>query len=106
MGKVRESGLGGPNRRKQQLSIRAPTKEVLFFALAVDKIVVICFNTGIDHHNGFEALLLQILDHRSRVGEMILIPGKYPVAIHEVNIQVERIAGNLLLAEGLSQIAY
>ncbi|MCY1524869.1 hypothetical protein D9M68_598260 [compost metagenome] len=69
-----------------KIIVAAPTKEAVFFTLFKNPIIVIHFNSRINHDNCFHPYIRQISNHFLRVRKVLFIPGKAAIAIHIIDI--------------------
>ena len=69
-------------------------------------VIFILFHTRIDDGNYFESHILQNVEHVYRIAESLLIPRKYAISVHVMNIEINNIGRNLLLAESFCEVQH
>ena len=97
---VREDGLAGPNLSNVRRSVGIADPVLLRGTFLIDAISWIDFDARVDDGHDLKARLSQVGNHAGKVWESFFVPSKGSVAVHVANIQIQRIAGDLLFAKG------
>ncbi len=87
----------GPDHILIDLTLRRFRKISLFRTLVIDRIPGILLDAGIDDRHKAHPHLMQILSQPFHIRELFLIHRKHPVSPHIVDIQMNRVTGNIIL---------
>ena len=86
--------------------ITAAAEMPVFFPLFKYKVIIIHAYTGVYNYNRFKSLVRKFLDHFFGIREIFTVPGKAPVTIHIIYIEIDAIAGYFLLTESFGHHPY
>ena len=96
----------GPDIAHVALAIREFDEMIPGNAALVHRVARIDLDAGIDDGDDTKALLAQVGQHFFRVGEALGIEGEAAVAVHVIDVQVNRVAGDALFTKRLRQGAH
>ena len=97
-GEIREGAQAGPHIALQQGTVMPAAEHIALKPAAPHKIIRVNLDARVSNRHHLETVIPQALHHAGGVGEMLPAPGERLVILHVVDIQVNRIAGNLVLA--------
>ncbi|MCY1518040.1 hypothetical protein D9M68_527460 [compost metagenome] len=106
VGEIRKLAAARPYMAFHKIIIAAAAKIIILFPLFEDPVVIIDLYPRIDHHHGLHPYSRQVADHFLRVRKILFIPCKAAIAIHVVDIEVNGIAWNLEIPEGLGNFPH
>src|SRR5665213_682399 len=106
IGKVGKLATARPYMALHKIIVAAAAEVAIVLAFFKHRIVIVNPYPGINDHNGFEAVGRQFFDHLFGVGKVLAIPGKAPVTVHIVNVEIDPVAGYFVLPEAFGDLFY
>src|SRR5579875_193971 len=100
IGKVGEDADARPDSVLIVGSLCCLTIEIPLATLKVNCVLLVNLHAGIYDVYHVEAHLCHLGEKARRIRETLAIPGKYPIAVECVDIEIESIAGDIALAKG------
>src|SRR5579885_3455542 len=91
---IGENRVIGPDVAVEDRAIGAAYKRVAFHPFAIDAEIGIALHPGINNGYSVEAVAAQVAQQCLWIGEALRVPGKDAIAVHMVDIQVDRVAGD------------
>ena len=105
-GKIRKNRLARPHLPRVVDPAVCLTKYVVFQAILVDRISRLELYPRIDNGHHSKSIFLELPEHTPHIGKRLLVPREHPVLVHILDIEPERVAGNLVFPVLAGQIGY
>ncbi len=105
-GEVGERRGSGPDLPLVDLSGGATAKMIAGEPAAVDVVLRVELHARVQDRHDSHPQVREILRETSWGGEAFGIPGEHPIPVHVVDVEVDRVAGNLLAPEGLGNLPH
>ncbi len=96
---IGEDRVIGPDVAVEDRADGAVDEHIPLQPFAVDAVIGIALHAGVDDRHDAESIAAQVVDHCLRIGEALWIPGKDAIPVHVVDVQVNRVAGDVASAK-------
>ena len=104
-GEIGEGTQAGPDGGVVDVTVGRLAEVTVRQAVLVDGVLWVFLDRRIDDGDEFDALLAQVGGELRQIGEAVLIDGEAAVAVHIVDVQVDGVAGDVVVTEILRQFA-